>query len=350
MEIIPGLPDDISRECLLRVSLTSHYKLACVCKTWKEIVYNPIFYQDRKRFGLSQELIILPCWGGKTKKGCRIKLYDPLERSCETLPPFPPEFPYFSGCFNCVPFNHKLFVMGLLSDSPEFTNHKALIIYDFSSGTWNRGLDLPDCRVDFCCSVDSAKGLLYIAGGCNSDEDEDYDDGLRTAAVYDVEEEKWEYLPPMIWSEYKCHSVFTDDKFYVMSHVEGHIQAYDPNTRQWSAISTCYEGSMQPSFAAFGRIYYDCDGEIIEWDYVDNQFRLAGTLVPQLYRFIGGVMWNQQILMVGFNTENAMAFYLFEPSIPREGGKEDNWTLISTLSATELPDPVATIGALTFSG
>ncbi len=103
--------------------------------------------------------------------------------------------------------------------------------------------------------MDLAKGLIYIAGGYDSDDEE-----LCTATVYDIEEEKWEYLPPMIWSECKCDSVFTDDKLYVLSHMKGHIQAYDPNTRQWSAICDCYyDGSMQPSFAAFGRIYHEWD-------------------------------------------------------------------------------------------
>ncbi|XP_057815573.1 F-box/kelch-repeat protein At1g55270 isoform X3 [Cryptomeria japonica] len=58
MEIIPGLPDEIGRQCLLRVPLTSHYKLARVCKTWKHIVHNPLFYQDRNR-------LLLPCFLGQ---------------------------------------------------------------------------------------------------------------------------------------------------------------------------------------------------------------------------------------------------------------------------------------------
>ncbi len=87
---------------------------------------------------------------------------------------------------------------------------------------------------------------------------------------------------------------------------------------------------------------------------MENQFRIAGTLPPQVYRFLGGTMWNQQILMVCIHEEatdiegwfqNVKAFYLFEPS--DEGGKEEKWTLISTLSATELPDLIPTIGPLT---
>ncbi|GLJ14054.1 hypothetical protein SUGI_0224790 [Cryptomeria japonica] len=290
MEIIPGLPDDIGRECLLRVPLTSHYKLVRVCKTWKHVVYNALFYQDRKRFGWSY----------------------------------------------CVPFNHKLFVIGLLSDN--FPS--ALVIYDFSSGKWKCGPNIPDNRECSCCSVDSAKGLIYIAGRCYSRGEE-----LRTAIVYDTEEEKWEYLPQMIWSEDSdmWHSVFSDDKFYVVSHAMGQIQIYDPNTRQWSAITIISDVCMYPSFSAFGWIYHDFHEKIVEWDYLENQC----LHVPD-NGFIGATVWNKQMLMAVEGEENSRDFYLSEPSIPEEAGKaeENNWTLLSSLSETELPD-VITIGALT---
>ncbi|GLJ07613.1 hypothetical protein SUGI_0070880 [Cryptomeria japonica] len=343
MEIFPGLPDDIGRRCLLRVPRTSHYTLALVCKTWKNIVCSPLFYQDRKRTGLSQELIVL-CWrDSQTDHNiCRIKLYDPLQNSFETLPPFP----YSSSFFNCVAFDHKLFFMGVRTSWPHSTIQKALVIYDFSSGLWKRGPDLPDCRYEFCRSLDSAKGLIYIAGGQDSDNKE-----LRTAIVYDIEDEKWEYLPslksdylpPLCW---RNGSVCIDDKFYVVSHWEKYIQAYDPNTRQWSTISTSYDGSSQVCLAAFGRIYPILCRNIIRRGFLENQSSVAciGPPAIQLCLILGVTMWHQQILIVGANKEDVRVFYLFEPSI--QAGEEDKWTLITTLSKTELPDEIAIIGTI----
>ena len=84
MKIIPGLPDDIGRECLLRASLFSHDAMAGVCKTWKNIVCSPLFYQDRKRSGLSQQFLLTCSTSGLSP--CIIKLYDPIQQSYEALP------------------------------------------------------------------------------------------------------------------------------------------------------------------------------------------------------------------------------------------------------------------------
>ena len=154
---------------------------------------------------------------------------------------------------------------GLRSYRPHFINDDALVIYNFVTGKWKRGPDLPDSRIEFCCSVDSAKGLIYIANRCDPG-----DNGLRTAAVYDIEEEKWEYLPHMIWSGYgsHCHSVFTDDKLYVVTRAKGQVQIYDPNSRQWSAINISFDGSnMQPSFCLLERIYLENHFHELEFRY-----------------------------------------------------------------------------------
>ena len=84
MNIIPGLPYDIGRECLLRASLLSHDAMAGVCKTWKNIVCSPLFYQDRKRSGLSQQFLLTCSRSGLSR--CRIKVYDPIQQSYKTLP------------------------------------------------------------------------------------------------------------------------------------------------------------------------------------------------------------------------------------------------------------------------
>ncbi|GLJ51620.1 hypothetical protein SUGI_1097010 [Cryptomeria japonica] len=83
MEIIPGLPDDIGRECLLRVPFTS---LSVFVKPGKTLY--------TAGFSIKTEI----------------------------------------GCCYCLPFNYKLFVLiGLVSERPSSRN--ALVIYDFSSGT-----------------------------------------------------------------------------------------------------------------------------------------------------------------------------------------------------------------------
>ena len=84
MKIIPGLPDDIGRECLMRASLFSRDVMGSVCKTWKNIVCSLLFYQDRKRSGLSQQFLLT--YSRSHLSHCKIKLYDPIQQSYEALP------------------------------------------------------------------------------------------------------------------------------------------------------------------------------------------------------------------------------------------------------------------------
>ncbi|GLJ13941.1 hypothetical protein SUGI_0222810 [Cryptomeria japonica] len=86
-----------------------------------------------------------------------------------------------TGCSYRVSLDNKLFVIGLLRDN--FTN--ALVIYNFSSGKWKRGPNLPDGRDYSCCLVDSANGLIYIAEGWEDDGRE-----VQTTIVYDIKKEK----------------------------------------------------------------------------------------------------------------------------------------------------------------
>ncbi|GLJ14346.1 hypothetical protein SUGI_0231440 [Cryptomeria japonica] len=340
MEIIPGLPNEISRECFLRVPWTSHYKLISVCKTWGNIVRSPLFYKNRKKCGASQELIIL-----KVRVGIRfpIIIYDPLKRSFQTLPPLPFGFQYIKFA-HCVSVNHKLVVMGFL-DKQQLA-YKLIFVYDFCSGTWKRGADLPDSRCLFGCSVDSAKELIYIAGGCDKN-----DEILFTAAVYNVEEDMWEYLPPLIWGDNACHSAFVDNKLYVMKrHINGgSVQCYDPNTRIWRDMSNVNAfanhnfrfGFMHPPLPAFGRLLCFCGGNVIEFDYVEHQFHLVGTHCPRFLTVEGMTMWRGQIVICGRITGGDIAFYLFEPlRVGEHGqvGKEESWTLFSVWNSIEIGD------------
>ncbi|GLJ14343.1 hypothetical protein SUGI_0231370 [Cryptomeria japonica] len=244
--------------------------------------------------------------------------------------------------------------MGFLCKE-ELGYDKIIFIYDFCSGRWKRGADLPDNRYLFGCSVDSTKRLIYIAGGSDNN-----DQILLTAAVYSIEEDKWEYLPPMIWGDYACHCVFDDNKLYVMNRhiIGGFVQCYDPNTRLWRGM-TGFHGFTYPNLrvgstchtlTAFGRLFYSCKGKVIEFDKVENRFHLVGTQCPQFFIVNGMTMWHGQIVICGRITGGGTAFYLFEPCGVGENGqaaKEEKWTLLSAYTFVELGDVVDCCGTLT---
>jgi hypothetical protein len=58
-ETIPNLPDDIIRQCLLRVPYKSHSNLKAVCRKWRDVVGKPEFYKDRMTTGTREHLICM---------------------------------------------------------------------------------------------------------------------------------------------------------------------------------------------------------------------------------------------------------------------------------------------------
>ncbi|KAH9317004.1 hypothetical protein KI387_018773, partial [Taxus chinensis] len=326
------LPDDIGRECLLRVPLRSHSDMAAVCKRWKNTVKNPIFYQDRKKLGFSQHLIIVVDEANPTslcESGYRLSIYDPLQNSRQILRSVPTEFQHYSYNSYCVSVNHKLIVMGLIKEAKEM-----VFVYDFSSGRWNRGADHLPHRNYFCCSVDCEKGLIYVAGG----RDKDNKELRKEASVYNVEENSWELLPSMTWGvdSTNYNSGFIDGKLLLVCMWSGRLQIYDTKTSVWKALNACALRHCGLCMAAFSGLihYFEWEAEVIEYNIVENQWRVAGT-VPDNLRIDGhAVVWRDKIFVWGLDDGNSekLLFYLFEPSRPEEhfqAAKPDKWTPIN---------------------
>ncbi|GLJ19219.1 hypothetical protein SUGI_0345300 [Cryptomeria japonica] len=121
-EIFPGLPEDIGLDFLQRVPFTSHPNLRAVCRSWRNVMSNPVFYQDRKRLGKEDDFLVI----------------------VELLP--------------------KLIVMGFVDGE----NEGATFVYNFCSCRWQRGTNMLVGRWLFSCVVDSINGLIYSTGGLDS--------------------------------------------------------------------------------------------------------------------------------------------------------------------------------------
>ena len=74
---------------------------------------------------------------------------------------------------------------------------------------------MPEIRISGALSV-SPEGLLYVAGG-----HDDYEDFLRSAAVYNVFEDEWKILPDMREERDECYGAFIEGKFFVISGYNG---------------------------------------------------------------------------------------------------------------------------------
>ena len=147
-----------------------------------------------------------------------------------------PHFAGIGGPFQCAAVNRKLVLLGGIT--------KSVYIYDFESARWSRRADMPTHRYSFACSVDSSTGLVYIAGGIGVyhagrvgvDEPLNPLVGTRplaAAEVYNVEEDKWEIMPPMIQTQGSgCHGVFMEGKFIVLRK-DISAEVFDLSGKTW---------------------------------------------------------------------------------------------------------------------
>jgi len=137
---------------------------------------------------------------------------------------------------------------------------------------------MPTARSGFACCVSSCNGLVYVAGGVN----EDFHP-LAGAEAYNLDEDKWEILPPMIQPHGPgCHGVFMEGKFMVLSGGEINLSAevFDPRAGTWRRWEDTLEFRGDPwgSFLAAsscGELYgfneelvKKYDGEKSLWDVV----------------------------------------------------------------------------------
>ncbi|XP_059073271.1 F-box/kelch-repeat protein At1g80440-like [Cryptomeria japonica] len=173
MDFLKELPEQIFRDILLRVSYKSQQKIEELLEPAKEMIECSQFYQDRIKFGLAKKYICL-------LHVAAIIIYDPVDQSQ-------------------IIFNSS--------------STSTILIYDLLSKTWKQGAKIPTVRYGFASYV-SPEGLIYVAGGFVGS-----NSASRKAAVYEVYEDEWEFLPDMHHLMTDCRGVF----------YEG-IQRFDPNT------------------------------------------------------------------------------------------------------------------------
>jgi hypothetical protein len=100
---------------------------------------------------------------------------------------------------------------------------------------------LQNIQTTTMCSVSSSTGLVYVAGGINERSND-----LASAEAYNVEEDKWEILPPMIQPHgLGLHSVFIEGKFMVLSEYDRSAEVFDPSAGTWRLEDTLsFEGDL----------------------------------------------------------------------------------------------------------
>ncbi|KAK1319470.1 F-box/kelch-repeat protein SKIP20 [Acorus calamus] len=289
--LIPGLPDDIGMECLVRVPHRYHCHLRSVCRRWRDLLSLPLFYSLRDRSGTAEDLLFLiqatttttttttigtsetmepPPTPSSTSEATDeewknqhqeqqvvqrlccfsppvygLTVYNATDGTWLKMAPPPPKFffPTFCQCVSLPPA--RLILFGgwdpeTLEPIPD------VYVYDFVAGRgggWRRGAPMSEARSFFACAVavtSSNSVHVYVAGGHDSQKN-----ALRSAEVYDVDADEWRALPPMSKERDECHGLIDDDsgRFWVLSGYPTDSQGqfgesaefYDPTMGEWSS-------------------------------------------------------------------------------------------------------------------
>ncbi|MQM12450.1 hypothetical protein Taro_045369 [Colocasia esculenta] len=247
--LIPGLPDEIARECLVRVPYHCWGAVRSVCKLWRDEVESPDFHGLRRASGLACPVVALsqsepvPVSGGPASKyaftpSYRVALFEPDPGAWRTLPPVPglphglPLFCQLAGA------GRELVVVG--GWNPEtWVASDEVHVYDFIAGAWRRGARMPGPRRSFFACASDGRRTVFVAGGHDEDKN-----AMRSAMAYDVARDEWTLLPDMARDRDECKGMFRRGAFHVVGGYSTEMQgrfgksseAFDLAAWRWGPV------------------------------------------------------------------------------------------------------------------
>ncbi|CAA7403062.1 unnamed protein product [Spirodela intermedia] len=248
-QLIPGLPDEIARECLIRLPYGWWHAARCVCKLWREEIESADFHRLRRTSGISQPVVALSqseavAVAGDPAKKCafgpsyRVALLEPESGTWSTLPPvpgLPRGLPLFC---QLAAAGRRLVVIG--GWNPEsWVATDEVHVYDFMAGSWRRGAPMPGPRRSFFACASDGRRMVFVAGGHDEDKN-----ALRSAMAYDVERDEWLPLPDMARERDECKGVFRRGGFHVVggycTEMQGRFgkssEAFDVAAWRWGPV------------------------------------------------------------------------------------------------------------------
>lgn len=142
---------------------------------------------------------------------------------------------------------------------------------------------MPSLRSFFACG--SLNGKIIVAGG-----HDDSKNALRTAEMYDVENDVWEALPDMIQERDECKAAVISGKLTVISGFSTESQgqfgrsaeSLDLINKRWEIIENMWPAARQPSsvVAMKGQLYALLDGKLVRYKPQQQEEEQWEAVVP----------------------------------------------------------------------
>ncbi|KAH9314197.1 hypothetical protein KI387_022824, partial [Taxus chinensis] len=202
--------------------------------------------------------------------------------------------------------NHKVVVIGLPeSDYHSGNIENSIMVFDICSGKWKKGTDMPVCRDFFSCSLSpQTKKHIYIAGGyiyIDMDLSLHANQVSYGAAVYSMEDNRWEILPGMgkeFSDDCRCDTAFMDGNFLVVR--DDDAKFYDPEAREWKLICTIIDRRVV-YVGVFGRLYWFELKTVKEYNSMENKWSVVGLFPECLHCVNFATKWNNEIFVSGID-------------------------------------------------
>lgn len=224
MQLIPGIPDELSISILARIPRGSHASVRRVCRRWHETFLSSELFRIRREVGVTEEWLYVLI--RDEEENLHWHALDPASGKWQRVPPMPDMEPE--------------------DDTTPFPNSASHGWWGFSSSKFRellRGLfgrkDAVD-RSPFCgCAAGTVGGCLYVLGGFSKAS------AMRSVWLYDPRVNMWKEAAAMGTPRAYCKTALLHNKLYAVGGVNrGHAgltplqsaEVYEPSANTWTPI------------------------------------------------------------------------------------------------------------------
>ncbi|MBA0627887.1 hypothetical protein Godav_022686 [Gossypium davidsonii] len=240
--LIPGLPDDVALNCLLRLPVECHTACKAVCKRWHFLLGNKErFFTSRKELGFKDPWLFVLAFHKCTGE-IEWQVLDLTNFSWHSIPTMPCKdniCPHGIGCVS-FPSEGALFVCGGMMASDVDSPLDLVFKYEIQKNNWTVMKKMNTARSFFASGV--INGMIYVAGGNSADLFE-----LDSAEVMDPAIGNWHPVASMGTNMASYDSAVFNGKllvtegcvvvyghlFVVSEHERMKLKVYYPDNDSW---------------------------------------------------------------------------------------------------------------------
>lgn len=312
--LIPGLPDDVALNCLLRLPVQSHAACRAVCKRWHLLLGNKErFFTRRKELGFKDPWLFVFAFHRCTGK-IHWQVLDLTHFSWHTIPAMPCKDKVCPHGFRCVsiPFDGTLFVCGGMESDVDCPLDWVLK-YEMQKNRWTVMNPMITARSFFASGV--IDGMIYVAGGNSTDLFE-----LDSAEVLDPAKGSWCRISNMGTNMASYDAAVLDGKLLVTEgwlwpfFVSPRGQVYDPRTDRWESMAVgLREGWTGSSVVVYGHLFVVSEIERMKLkvynSHTDSWEAIGGPPLPeQICKPFAVNACDSKIYVVGRNLYVAVGY------------------------------------------